>query len=300
MRWALAEYRDALDEVTESDTARSAMRITVECLIRPDDLLELFGSDPDLAGGFTNVSQFVRDSDRNADVQVFWREFSSKDARQPDEGPPHRDELCAVPFFELRRFLGNKAGAWEWSGETSRWEPRNPRDIWPGMTLLLPLLSGGYSDELGWTGESSDKPTLHAFGREENLGVGDEPNSQSNLWYPLADHLADVEVEVSEITEAFPHLDSGARALQIAARWHDCGKALPRWQGAVYAFAERVRARIQELLSDPAVACRSTSYSPSGCRNGTCRRTPMTQLWFGPSSRVCARSGRTVRWRSRT
>jgi CRISPR-associated endonuclease/helicase Cas3 len=246
-----AEYRDALDQVSQTDAGREALQVTADCVIRPDDLLELFGTDPDLAGGFTNVSQFVRDSDRNVDAQVFWRDFSPKRARRLDERQPHRDELCSVPFFELRRFLGKKGGAWEWNGETSQWERRGEKDVWPGMTLLLPLSAGGYSDELGWTGDSGDKPALHFLATKECVALNDEPDSQTNHWYPLSDHLADVEAEVGELLDALQPTDSAARALRIAARWHDWGKALPRWQRATQSFAERVRTRIQELLTDP-------------------------------------------------
>ncbi|MCO6454791.1 MAG: DEAD/DEAH box helicase [Pirellulaceae bacterium] len=249
------EYRDALDQVSQSDISRDALQVAAECVIRPDDLLELFGTDHDLAGGFTNVSQFVRDSDRNVDAQVFWRDFSPKHAWRLDEQPPNRDELCAVPFFELRRFLGTKGGAWEWNAEINRWERRSAKDIWPGMTLMLPLSAGGYSDELGWTGVSNDKPTtLQAVDAKENVGLADEPDSQTDLWYPLPNHLADVNLDVATLVAALRPSDAVAQALQIAAHWHDWGKALPRWQRAVHSFAGRVRDRIQELLSNSETA----------------------------------------------
>jgi CRISPR-associated endonuclease/helicase Cas3 len=250
-----AEYRDALDQASQTDASRDALQVTAECVIRPDDLLELFGTDPDLAGGFTNVSQFVRDSDRNVDAQVFWRDFSPKHAWRLDEQPPNRDELCTVPFFELRRFLGTKGGAWEWNAETNRWERRSAKDIWPGMTLLLPLSAGGYSDELGWTGVSNDKPTpLHVADAKENVGLADEPDSQTDLWYPLSNHLADVKLEITALVNALHPPNAVAQALQIAAHWHDWGKALARWQRAVHEYAKRVRDRIQKLLSDSEAA----------------------------------------------
>lgn len=244
-----AEYRDALDQVSQSDVSRDALQVMAECVIRPDDFLELFGTDPDLAGGFTNISQFVRDSDRNVDAQVFWRDFSPTLAWRLDEQPPNRDELCAVPFFELRRFLGTKGGAWEWNAETNRWERRGAKDIWPGMTLLLPLSAGGYSDELGWTGVSNDQPTtLQVVDAKENVGLADEPDSQADLWYPLPNHLADVKLEVTTLVGSLQLVDVVGRALQIAAHWHDWGKSLARWQSAIHSFSEQVRERIQELL----------------------------------------------------
>lgn len=243
-----AEYRDALDNVSATEAGQEALQVQADCVIRPDDLLELFGTDPDLAGGFTNISQFVRDDDRNVDVQVFWRDFSTKVGRGLDEPQPHRDELCRVPFFELRRFLGSKGAAWEWTPEWSRWERRRDREIWPGMTLLLPLSAGGYSDELGWTGIGSDRPTLRHVATEESSGLAEDPDSQTDHWYPLADHLADVDAEVTELIDAIQPGDLAAQALKVSARWHDWGKSLPRWQKAATLFAQRVRARMQEVL----------------------------------------------------
>jgi len=250
-----AEYRDALDTVSQTEASRNALQVVADTVIRPDDLLELFGTDPDLAGGFTNVSQFVRDADRNVDVQVFWRDFSTKRTFRLNEPQPHRDELCPVPFFELRRFLGDKGVAWEWNPEPTRsnplggWERRRAKEIWPGMTLLLPVSAGGYSDELGWTGDSGDKPTEHQEPVEESSGLVEDPASQTHHWYPLADHLADVEAEVTDLVDVLQLGAPDEQALKAAARWHDWGKSLSRWQGAAITFAERVRTRFQEVLA---------------------------------------------------
>ena len=100
-------YRDALDAVLATKESQDTMRIEPEVVIRPDDFFELFSTEPDLAGGFTNVSQFVRDQDRNVDVHVFWRDFDPAKVKQPNESAPVREELCSVPFFEFRQFVGN-------------------------------------------------------------------------------------------------------------------------------------------------------------------------------------------------
>lgn len=246
-----AEYRDALDKIGQTEKSQQALQVVADVVIRPDDFHELFGTDPDLAGGFTNVSQFVRDADRNVDAQVFWRDFSPKRASRLDEPQPQRDELCAVPFFELRRFLGDKGAAWEWNSESSRWERRRSTDIWPGMTLLLPISTGGYSDELGWTGIGSDKPTVHAVESPESSGLAEDPDSQTEHWYSLSDHLADVEAEVCELAQQLGLDERSKQALKVAARWHDCGKSLSRWQQAALGFATQVRTRMQDVLSKP-------------------------------------------------
>lgn len=245
------EYRDALDKVLATEISREALKTTADTVVRPDDLLQLFHTDPDLAGGFTNVSQFVRDADRNVDVQVFWRDFLPKRAHELNEPHPHQDELCSVPFFHFRRFLGDKGVAWEWSGELSRWETRRAKDIWPGMTLLLPLSAGGYSEELGWTGDSGDKPKAHQVGTEESIGLADDPGSQTHHWYPLSDHLADVELEMSELAQELQLGDAVAASLIVAARWHDWGKSHWRWQQSATEFVARVRVRLQKVIDDP-------------------------------------------------
>jgi CRISPR-associated endonuclease/helicase Cas3 len=250
------KYRDALDEIAQSKESQNALQVLADTVIRPDDMLELFGTDPDLAGGFTNVSQFVRDADRNGDVLVFWRDFSPKVAFQLDEPQPHRDELCSVQFFELRRLLGDKGIAWEWNPEPTRskpfgaWERRRANEIWPGMTLLLPLSAGGYSDELGWTGDEADKPTLYHFEVEDCSSLADDTSSQTK-WYPLPDHLADVEAEITALVDLLQQDAMTSEALKVAARWHDLGKSLPRWQAAALKFVEQVQTRMRELLQDP-------------------------------------------------
>ncbi len=60
-------YREALDSVLLSEESRKALRFEPEAVVRPDDVYGLFSTEPDLAGGFTNISYFVRDQDRNAD-----------------------------------------------------------------------------------------------------------------------------------------------------------------------------------------------------------------------------------------
>jgi CRISPR-associated endonuclease/helicase Cas3 len=73
-------YREALEEVQATTTAIDSLESPITHAIRPDDLHGLFFTEPDLAGGFTNIASYVRDGDRNSDVIVYWREF---------KGTPH-------------------------------------------------------------------------------------------------------------------------------------------------------------------------------------------------------------------
>jgi len=201
-------------------------------VVRQHDLHGLFSTEPDLAGGFTDISAFVRDRERNADVYVFWRQF---EGNKPGQDQPliDRDELCPVPFYDLQSFLGDKDNAWEWNGETAEWERRRAKDIRPGMTLLLHVDQGGYHKESGWTGRLHDKPSIYEVGEEEQEGLKSEPASQAG-WLSVPNHLRDVEAEAGQaVKELNLHNSPEGKAVVQAARWHDVGKCHERWQDPI-------------------------------------------------------------------
>lgn len=251
-------YRCALDQVLASDESQAALSFDPETVVRPDDLYGLFATEPDLAGGFTDVSHFVRDQDRNADVLLFWRVFDPKRGPASDESPPVREELCPVPFYELRKFLGDKAAAWEWDFEDGRWLRRRKPDIYPGMTLLLANTQGGYSEELGWTGDASDLPSPITGGAQRSWpgldALASDPASQADTWVSLPQHLADAEREATAILTALEITDTAeGKAVAGSARRHDWGKALGRWQAKVVDHVSRVIKKCDEVLQDLAM-----------------------------------------------
>jgi len=180
----------------------------------------LFSTEPDLAGGFTDISAFVRDRERNADVYVLWRKFEG-DKPEADQPLVHRDELCPVPFYDLAAFLGDKGYVWEWNGEIANWERRRAKEIRPGMTLLLHINQGGYHSEHGWTGRSEDKPLSSERGREGQDDLQGESASQTD-WLSLSDHLRDTEGEARRLVHGLG-LDGSplGGAVVTAASWHD-------------------------------------------------------------------------------
>jgi CRISPR-associated endonuclease/helicase Cas3 len=252
-------YRQALDIVLLSEESRIALQFEPEAVLRPDDMYGLFSTEPDLAGGFTNVSLFVRDQDRNADVQIFWRAFEPK--RGPSAGEPFamREELALIPFYEIRRYLGNKEGAWEWDFEQGRWERRCKTDVHPGMTLLLASSQGGYSEDLGWTGDNRHRPSSMDLKIDTKdlspEALNFDPQSQLDYWLPLPEHLTDVEKAMCEILKALNLLSTPeGGALMIAARWHDRGKSLNRWQHAVLDNVQQITQKCEMILRDPTAA----------------------------------------------
>lgn len=75
-------------------------------VVRRKDLLDLFDTEPDLAGHEIDVSRHVRATDER-DLQVAWRAL---DEKAPEEDAPalRADELCRVPFFELEKLRGTR------------------------------------------------------------------------------------------------------------------------------------------------------------------------------------------------
>jgi len=127
----------------------------------------------------------------------------------------------------------HKVRAVEWNGETEKWEPRWANEVRPGMTLLLDRRDGGYSDELGWTGDPDDQPTVSAItAGDEDAVARDERSSKE--WYQLTNHLRDTEAEAKILVKATslakrPEGD----AVVLAALWHDLGKSHPAWVAAL-------------------------------------------------------------------
>jgi CRISPR-associated endonuclease/helicase Cas3 len=197
-------------------------------VIRQHDLHGLFSTEPDLAGGFTDISAYVRDAEGDKSVYVFWREKPGK-----GEPAPSADEICPVPLNdELRKFLKTHAAA-EWNGETERWERRSGNDVHPGMTLLLDRNDGGYSEELGWTGDEKDKPSIAGLPGGAPDAVASDPLSSSD-WCLLTSHLRDAEAEARVLVNGTGLAGNPAgRAVILACRWHDLGKNQPRWRDAV-------------------------------------------------------------------
>lgn len=203
-------------------------------VIRQHDFLGLYSTDKDLAGGFTDISEYIRDSDER-DVYVGWRDFRKNPNGTPQQEELESYELCSVPISEAKEFRSKGNLLWEWNDETGHWEPRSAQDLVPGMTLLCEVSNGGYSVELGWTGAEQDRPTpaVPPERPESNSNKTDPSSLTEHSWRELDRHLADVEAAARVICETLSVEPTLSEALLLAARWHDIGKSLPAWQEAV-------------------------------------------------------------------
>jgi CRISPR-associated endonuclease/helicase Cas3 len=221
---ALARTRlAALEDVSPASLASQPTddELPVMPVIRRRDLLELFDTQPDLAGSDLDVSRWVRDADER-DVQIGWRDL--EDAPAADAAEPQRDELCSAPIGELRKLI-EKALVFRWSGLLDAWEAITARQLTPGMAVIAPRAIGGYDRRLGWTGRATHTPDpLAVSGAEPDSDEREELSFACDEFVPLAVHSDDVAQEAEKLR----HLIGGEvpwESVVRAARWHDLGKA---------------------------------------------------------------------------
>ncbi|MGA4578289.1 type I-G CRISPR-associated helicase/endonuclease Cas3g [Limisphaera sp. VF-2] len=219
----------------------------VRPLLRQKDLIELFDTTPDLAGHDLDISRFIREG-QDTDVHVFWRAFGD-DPNQPPQPEPAATELCPVSLAQFRRFLEQLAKspangveaarsvAWSWNALAEQWQRvDHPR---PGGVYLLHAGAGGYSPELGWIGVEGLFASVEPVSLQAQVpshGYSRDEASFCSAWVTLGDHTQHVVAETSSLAEALStelsrllSCDSSP-VLEIAARWHDLGKAHEAFQ----------------------------------------------------------------------
>ncbi|MDB6175099.1 MAG: cas3 [Chthoniobacteraceae bacterium] len=230
--------REVLERVTDVGPATLATQMVepmrpVRPVLRRKDLFDLFDTTPDLAGNDLDISRYVRDGEPS-DVQVFWRELE-KDARPYSKltGAPTREELCAVSLFEFEKFLESErkrakekqrdSRIWTWNGLDDEWQPAH-RAV-PGRIYLIATDAGGYSTQYGWTGETQQQPPALQSGGFPEPGYDGDWRTTIGVWLSLAEHTSDVLAAVTDLSSTLQIDKPTLRILQIAAFWHDVGKA---------------------------------------------------------------------------
>jgi CRISPR-associated endonuclease/helicase Cas3 len=273
----LARARAALGKLSDAGpqtlaTVGLSEPPAVRPVIRRKDLLELFDTTPDLAGHDLDVSRYIRDG-QDTDVQVFWRDLGGAPPK-PEEPQPAPAELCRVSLPRFRDFLaklqkatdklGHAAQPWTWNPLAEEWQPA--RAARAGATYLLDVRAGGYSAELGWTGEVASGPVvpLPPTVAAQDRSYGSDAASLLGVWVTLADHTAHVVAETTrlaqslaaELAAVFPNANA-VQFLSTAARWHDLGKA---------------HAAFQQMLCGEDAARRADLWAKAANRNGRCPR----------------------------
>jgi CRISPR-associated endonuclease/helicase Cas3 len=230
--------RAALQSVANgalAEKARRALQPKPAPLPRASDAYALFSTDPDVHGGFTDVSPFVRGLDADADVTVFWRAWDRSPGvagREALTGPAYEDsEGCPVSAGFLRQFLQQRRiPACIWNERSGAWERITASEVRPGMLLMLGADVGGYDRRLGWTGDPQDRlagvPPPGRFRAED-----DDPLCEQGAWVNLGDHLADARREAAGLVRALGLPADLCTAVEEADGQHDIGKAHPAWNG---------------------------------------------------------------------
>jgi CRISPR-associated endonuclease/helicase Cas3 len=234
---SLATARAALKDLSEAGPhAVEKIAVPVDRIIRPvlrrKDLIDLFDTSPDICGYDLDVSRYIRDGE-DSDVQVFWRELANGEPG-PDTAAPIRAELCRVSIGDFTKFLKAKATAWTWNALEERWQKvERPH---PGTIYLVAVKSGGYSAELGWTGDAKHTPAALSTPTSELEGYGQNGQTFIGRWVELHEHTVDVVNEVEQIASSLG-LNS-ATELRTAALWHDVGKAHTVFQDMLTHYAQ--------------------------------------------------------------
>ncbi|MCG3192709.1 MAG: hypothetical protein DIJKHBIC_01956 [Thermoanaerobaculia bacterium] len=227
---------DALNTSKHDEVLRS-LQPKPSPMPRALDVHGLFSTERDVHGGFTDVSAFVRGTDPEIDVTVFWRDWA-------DDIPPRGDDLdgpllepsregCPVSFVHVQKMLENsKSKAWLWNDEADRWERANHWDIRPGMLVMLKRDAGGYDSAEGWTGDKADVlAEVPRAGRGATLR--DDVWTEVGYWSKLEDHLKDARGEAEALCDALSLTGDTRTAVVEASGHHDLGKAHPQWQAAL-------------------------------------------------------------------
>ena len=211
-------------------------------LPRALDVHGLFSTERDVHGGFTDVSAFVRGTDPDADLTVFWREWSGNTPPRGDDldGPDLDlgNEGCPIAFVRLKEALKTRPSGWLWNDEAERWEHVAPDELRPGMVVMLHRDVGAYDANEGWTGErQSVLSYVPRAGRGHALR--DDSRTECGYWSRLEVHLSDAKREAEQLCDGLGlgDDDDERRAVVEAAGLHDLGKAHPQWQAALPALS---------------------------------------------------------------
>ncbi len=247
-------------------------------VLRRFDLDDFFDTDPDLAGGHTDVSPFVRALDRDVDAYVVWRRLEP--GCDVNEQPPiHRDEICPVPFYEVQTAFGGQK-VWILTLATKKrsgspWRRARPDEVLPGDTVMVDLSAGCYTADSGWLGkgntqlkpdtwidrwQQADGTVVRAWvgadaaalapevidGRiDSRRASAEDARSHTKHWMELDVHLdagaKQADALVGKKGLCLP--SSLAEPVCTAVRWHDVGKALYRetGTGTLYPFQKMLQ-----------------------------------------------------------
>jgi CRISPR-associated endonuclease/helicase Cas3 len=268
-------------------------------VLRRFDLDDLFDTDPDLSGGHTDVTPYLRAADRDVDAYLLWRRIEG--GLDADEQVPlHRGELCPVPFYEAQEAFAERE-VWILTLSTGQkrraaWRKGRGREIRAGDTVMVDRAAGCYREDVGWTADATHVPTLVIDRFEKDNGqlvrawVSLEGGTTSLVreidahivgararladhrcftkeWMELEPHLLLAEQKAKDLVARLRLNGTVGESVIRAARWHDVGKALERERNGalVRPFQEYLRrggTTVGEQPSADALYAKSNGKKP--------------------------------------
>ena len=212
-------------------------------VLRRRDVLGLFDTTPDLSGSYLDVSQYVRGLDER-NVSVFWRNVPAEGPGEAAPKPLH-SEIVNVPLGKGMDDYFEPGGrrAWVWDFMDDRWRPVQPREVHPGMTLMLDAAQGGYSPDTGWDPSNGDPvaPVTITAAVVEDGHSSDPWSTSQRSPVTLSDHCRHVERAARTILRELGGwgLEKAVMdAVELAALYHDAGKAHPSFQRMMLGLPE--------------------------------------------------------------
>lgn len=242
-----------------------------EHLLLQNEFEELFDTTPDLTGADLDISRFIRSGDER-DLQVFWIDVPQEKKGEKLQAPssnrkPLRNELCAVPFLSAREWLCGKGKtklkpnkrAWVWDWLDGKWEIVSSDLMLPGRIVCVAADSGGYSTERGFSPDSTTPVSGidHSPVESDVQKLEEADNRQDgeqlsyNPWKTIACHTKEVSLEVNQISRLLDLPEELQNILNLAALWHDWGKAHPAFQGSIRDGKEIIRLKRLDLAKAP-------------------------------------------------
>lgn len=274
-KMSFAEAITELHKKREKDV-REALQPRLSPLPRALDVHGLFSTERDVHGGFTDVSAFVRGTDPDLDVTVFWRDWSGDNPPRGEglDGPLFEPakEGCPVSFKRVQEMLEkHKHNAWLWNDENDCWDRVNHWGIRPGMVVMFKRDVGGYDTTEGWTGDRSDAlAVVPRAGRGATLR--DDAWTEVGYWSKLEDHLKDARGEAEKLCDALSLTGDMQTAVVEASGLHDLGKAHPQWQAAL---PDRTGLPDALLAKSPRVLATDVVGDASALRQAVAKLRPM-------------------------
>jgi len=206
---------------------------------------ELFDTTPDLTGADLDISRFIRSDENERDLQVFWLELGR--AEKPDDDcKARREELCAVPFLKARDWLCEskksklkpKMKAWVWDWLEGKWVAATREALMPGRLVCVACHCGGYRTTRGFAPESGEAvPPVPPQGQASPVDSADDQQDGEEVshcrWKTIAFHTLEVVGEAREIGQSLKLPARLLELLELAASWHDWGKAHAAFQGSI-------------------------------------------------------------------